>query len=149
MTPFQALNHSHKDGEGLTAFQIHRLWQQVFADRYAYGPGGVDHADKGPWEPPTFSRPQMQFLAGAAETLGMICYDAGFYRGYKTKQPGDNGASTKLIQEMLNALKEIADHLDSGALDEGMTAKTRAFFEKHLYETINKAEGNNTNEVQN
>lgn len=81
---FEAVKHSHKDGSGLTAFQIHRLWQQVFTDRYTYGPGGCDSAEKGPWSVPTFSREQMQFLAGAAETLGMICYDAGFYKGQNT-----------------------------------------------------------------
>lgn len=92
MQPFQAIKHCHKDGEGLTAGQIHRLWQQVFADRFAYGPGGLDHAEKGPWEPPTFSRAQTQFIAGAAETLGMICYDAGFYRGKTTNPAPEAGA---------------------------------------------------------
>lgn len=81
MQEFQALKHIHKDGEGLTAGQIHRLWQQVFMDRFCYGPGGVDNA--GFHEPPVFTRAQLQFIAGAAETLGMICYDAGFYRGQK------------------------------------------------------------------
>lgn len=79
MMEFQAIKHCHKDGAGLTAGQIHRLWQQVFMDRYTYGPGGIDHAEKGPWEVPTFSRAQLQFLAGAAEHFGMICYDAGYY----------------------------------------------------------------------
>lgn len=81
MQPFQSIKHTHKDGEGLTAGQIHRLWQQVFMDRYCYGVGGIDNAER--HEPPTFSRAQLQFLAGAAEVMGMICYDAGFYRGKK------------------------------------------------------------------
>jgi hypothetical protein len=81
MREFQSIPHCHKDGQGLSAFQIHRLWQQVFVDRFTYGPGTIDNAETGPYSPPAFTRQQLQFLAGAAEIFGMICYDAGFWRG--------------------------------------------------------------------
>lgn len=81
MQPFQALKHCHKDGEGLTAGQIHRLWQQVFVDRYCYVAHGKDNSDHS--EPPPFTGAQLRWLAGAVEHFGMICYDAGFYRGEK------------------------------------------------------------------
>lgn len=76
--PFCALKHTHEVG-GLTAGQIHRLWQQVFVDRFCYGPAGINNAER--HEPPQFTRAQLQFLAGAVETFGMICYDSGFYHG--------------------------------------------------------------------
>lgn len=81
--PFRAEKHQHKDGSGLTAFQIHRLWQQVFVDRYTYGIGGSVHPEPPGYNPPSFTREQLRFLAGAVEEFGMICYDAGFYCGQK------------------------------------------------------------------
>lgn len=81
--PFCAQRHIHDDGEGLNSFQIHRLWQQVFMDRFTYGGGGIDHAEKGPYSPPAFTREQLQFISGAVESFGMICYDAGFFHAKK------------------------------------------------------------------
>jgi hypothetical protein len=48
-------------------------------DRFTYGPGTIDNAERGEYSPPAFTRQQLQFLAGAVETFGMVCYDAGFY----------------------------------------------------------------------
>ena len=86
----EAIKYNFKDGEGLSPGQIHRLWQQIFMARLTYGvyPDNPEPLD---FDPPNFYRAQLRFLAGAAETLGIYCYDAGFYYGKAKAQGG--GAS--------------------------------------------------------